>query len=94
MKSFKLYSVPCSKNRKAKKVKEKALERYSAHLDVKSMIESDLIVKHVFQFLFTKSQRMLLAHQKVRFLEVGSSTDDAESEELEVSQSKFLKKVR
>lgn len=37
---------------------------------------------------------MLLAHQKVRFLEVGSSTDDQQSEELEVDKDKFLKKIR
>lgn len=43
-----LFPLPCCKNKREKLAKKKALERYSAHLDVQSMIESDLIVKHVF----------------------------------------------
>ena len=73
----------------------KALEKYSSHLDIQSMIESDLIVKNVFEFLFTKNQRMLLAYQKKRFIEVGSSTDDEESEELEmINEDRFLSDIR
>ena len=31
-----------------------ALDSYGKHLDIQSMIDSDKIVNHVFQFLFTK----------------------------------------
>ena len=59
------------------------------------MIESDRIVKQVFEFLFTSSQRKLLAYQKKRFIEVGSSTDDNESDELEmINEDQFLSDIR
>ena len=89
------YPVSCLRSREQRLAEEKALDRFSTHLDIQSMIDSDLIVKHVFQFLFTKSQRMLLAYQKERFIEVGSSTDDSESDELQmINEDKFLTDIR
>ena len=40
--------LSCMRNKAKRKAEKKAMDRYSRHLDIQSMIESDLIVKNVF----------------------------------------------